>query len=86
MTVKFTPRTNGELLTAVVTVALIAPATIGYLSLLEVWEPYTAGRVAVFVCAWLVVALPRLFREEFAVGLVTGTATGAALGSAYYGV
>lgn len=86
MTVKLTPETNAEVLTAVVTMALIAPATVGYLSLLEGWEPYTASEVAIFVCAWLVVTLQRLFREEFAVGLVTGTAMGAAFGWTYYGV
>jgi hypothetical protein len=84
--VNLTPKTRKEVLTAAVTVALIAPATAGYLSLLEGWNPRIAGGIGVLIGVWLVVALQSLFREEFAVGLVTGVALGAACGSAYYGV
>lgn len=82
--VKFTPKTEKEMLTAVVTVALIAPVTAGYLSLLEGWKPGTAAGVAVLVGVWVLVALPMLLRKETAFYLVTGAATGAALGWIYY--
>lgn len=71
-------------MTVVVTAVLIAPATVGYLSLLEGWEPRTATTVGALVAVWLVVAVGRLSRDEVAVGLVTGTVTGALLGLAYH--
>ena len=83
-TVSFEPETDTERLTAVVAAALIAPATVGYLSLLEGWYPQTAASVAVLISVWLVVAFQRLSRGEFAVGLTTGTVSGTVLGLTYY--